>query len=190
MNIFFLYLKPKWCAIETNKKNDGGKSSKNTIFSHTGLPVPLLMFRIQDGGFCEEKSRRNSSSRREWFTQNNTIVSLSLITCRLRLVTKITKGQKILLFFFELIIFSTWFRCWGGCLSYILSQITWKIFVYLLSYGLVDVYFDWYYRGAGQEVGRSCHFLEFKGKKVLVSKLREAQTDKRLQTDSSLQFTL
>ena len=24
--------------------------------------------------------------------------------------------------------------------------------------------------GSGQEVGRSCHFLEFKGKKVLVSK--------------------
>ena len=24
-------------------------------------------------------------------------------------------------------------------------------------------------RGAGQEVGRSCHILEFKGKKVMVS---------------------
>ena len=27
---------------------------------------------------------------------------------------------------------------------------------------------DPHFRGAGQEVGRSCHILEFKGKKVLV----------------------
>ena len=26
-----------------------------------------------------------------------------------------------------------------------------------------------YFRGSGQEVGRSCHILEFKGKKVMVS---------------------
>jgi hypothetical protein len=26
-----------------------------------------------------------------------------------------------------------------------------------------------YYRGSGQEVGRSCHFMQFKGKKIMVT---------------------
>ena len=42
---------------------------------------------------------------------------------------------------------------------------------YLGYYGLYfkcDVCWIFIYRGAGQEVGRSCHMLEFKGKKIMV----------------------
>ena len=31
-----------------------------------------------------------------------------------------------------------------------------------------DICLIFIYRGAGQEVGRSCHMLEFKGKKIMV----------------------
>lgn len=39
----------------------------------------------------------------------------------------------------------------------------------MLCYKILIVYFILYFRGAGQEVGRSCIVMEFKGKKIMVS---------------------